>query len=681
MNKMEQNMEEENPKYDITVTNAFKKYGKNNVFNGLNMTVKSGSIYGLLGPSGCGKSTLLQCILGALPLDSGCIDFQAKSVKDVGYMPQDLCLEVTLTIQETFDYYGSLYRMSKRNIKKKFDELNEFLQLPSLNSHLNEISGGQSRRVSLAISLLHDPKVMVLDEPTVGIDPLLREGIWAEFIKMVKEQKKTIIITTHYIEEANKSDCVGFMRNGLIIEEGPPQDILVKYGTDTLESAFLTLCCNQRAITEKVNNTVQVKEQIVQKKILESVNVNPYRIKALLKKNYRVCSRDYMLLFTLVLLPIIQSFNFCFSIGVPFKDMKIAFKNDEINNLDCQYLNVNRCILDENSNQTMSCVIMNYLSSHDYELVEVQDREVAEAGINHTKYIAFLYFPKNFTSGLTKYINDRQYFDLESRVFAHLSNENILFRNQITGDVLESINYLVMEALNSCSNNPISISVPLEFNILLGKEVKSFANSTVSLFIAMVAFYCPSVFAVSIMMSEKMDGLLSRSMFAGVKILELLISMFCITTVLLLLQTSFSYFISHVLFSNPIQITNGLFVYVLLLLLLGWIGFLYGLLTAVISTTKLFGVYIITGSSLTQFILSGGIWPLEGQPPLLRQVSKLIPIRLVGNMMNDIVIKGWTLDHPSILTGTSLTVLYNILLILVLILLGKIKKDLWVIQK
>lgn len=77
----------------------------------------------------------------------------------------------------------------------------------------------------------------------------------------------------------------------------------------------------------------------------------------------------------------------------------------------------------------------------------------------------------------------------------------------------------------------------------------------------------------------------------------------------------------------------------------------------------------------------GGIWPLEGQPPLLRQVSKLIPIRLVGNMMNDIVIKGWTLDHPSILTGTSLTVLYNILLILVLILLGKIKKDLWVIQK
>ncbi|CAI6347958.1 unnamed protein product [Macrosiphum euphorbiae] len=619
-------MEDETIKYDIKVTNAFKKYGQNNVFDGLNMSVKSGSM-------------------------------------------------------KTFEYYGSLYRMSKINIKNKLNELNEFLKFPDLNSYLNEISGGQSRKVSFGISLLHDPKVMILDEPTVGIDPLLREGIWAELTKMAKEQKKTIIITTHYIEEANKSDCVGLMRNGLIIEEGPPQDILIKYGTDTLESAFLTLCCNQRTIIKKVDNTVQVKEKVSQKKILESGNFDLYRIKALLKKNYRVFSRDYLLLFTLILLPILQTFNFCFAIGVPFKGMKIAYKNDEINILDCQYSNVNGCIFDENSNQTMSCVIMNYLSSHDYELVEVQDREVAEVGMNHIEYIAFLYFPKNYTSGLTKYINDRQYFDLESIMFVHLTNENILFKNQITLDVLQSINYLIMEALNSCSNNPVSIGVPLEINNVVGEEIKSFANSTIALFIAMIAFYCPSVFVVSVMMAEKMDGLLSRSMFAGVKILELIISMLCITTVLLLFQMSFSCFISYILFLNPIQITNGMFVYALLLLLMGWLGFLFGLLTAVLSTTKLFAVYIITGSSMTQFLLSGSIWPLEGQPQLLRQVSKLLPIRLVGNIMNNIAIKGWTLDHPSIITETSLTVLYNILLILVLIVLGKIKKDLWVIQK
>ncbi|XP_060841940.1 ABC transporter G family member 23-like isoform X1 [Rhopalosiphum padi] len=680
---MEQNMKEGNNKYVIKVRNAFKKYGQNNIFNGLNMTVKSGSIYGLLGPSGCGKSTLLQCILGSLPLDSGCIDLQVESLDDVGYMPQDICLEDTLTIKETFEYYGSLYRMSKTKIKNKLDEITVFLQLPDLNSYINEISGGQSRRVSLAISLLHDPKVMILDEPTVGVDPLLRQGIWAEFTKMAKKHKKTIIITTHYIEEANKSDCVGLMRNELIIEEGPPQDILVKYGTDTLEAAFLTICCNQRTIIKNDHSsTIQVKEKTQSKKIMKMENnVDLYRIKALIKKNFRVCSRDYMLLFTVILLPILQTFNFCYGIGVPFKDMSIAYKNDEINILDCQYSNVNRCILDENNNQKMSCIIMNYLSSHDYKLIEVQDREAAETSIDHEEHIAFLYFPENYTSGFAQYINDRQYFDLESRIFVHLTNENILFKNQITIDVLESISHTIKEALNSCSNNPTSVSVPLEFNTLFGKEVKSFVNGIISLFIAMIAFYFPSVFAVSIMMSEKMDGLLSRSMYAGVKILELLISMFFITTLLLLLQVSASCFISYAIFSNPIQITNGLFIYVLLLLLLGWIGFLFGLFTAVISTTKLGGVYIITGSSMTQFLLSGAIWPLEGQPQLLRQFSMVLPIRLVGNTMNNIVLKGWSLDHPSVLTGTSLTVLYTILLVLVLIVLRKLKKDWWVIQK
>ncbi|XP_025200634.1 ABC transporter G family member 23-like [Melanaphis sacchari] len=680
---MDQTLEERKIKYDIKVTNAFKKYGQNDIFNGLNMTVKSGSIYGLLGPSGCGKSTLLQCILGTLPLDSGFIDLKVESLKDVGYMPQDLCLEVTLTVKETFEYYGSLYKMCKKNIKNKLDELNEFLQLPDLDSYINEISGGQSRRVSFAISLLHDPKVMILDEPTVGIDPLLREGIWDKFTKMVKEHNKTIIITTHYIEEANKSDCVGLMRNGLIIEEGPPQDILIKCGTDTLESAFLTLCCDQKSIIKKVhNNIVNIKEKNQTKNIMEmGNNVSLYKIKALLKKNYRVCSRDYLLLFTVILLPILQTFNFCFGIGVPFKNMTIAYKNDEINILDCQYSNLNRCIFDENSNQKMSCIIMNYLLSHDYKLVEVQDRETSETDIDHEKYIAFLYFPKNYTSGLTKYIDDRQYFDLGSIMFAHLTNENILFKNQITIDVLQSINYVIKEALNSCFNSPTSISVPLKINTLFGKEVKSFANGIVTLFIAMVVFYFPSVFAVSIMMSEKMDGLLSRSMYAGVKIMDLLISMFCIVTLLLLFQMSTSCFISYFLFLNPIQITNGLFVYVLLLLLLGWIGFLFGLFTSVVSTSKLGGVYIITGASMTQFILSGAIWPLEGQPPFLRQISKLLPIRLVGNTMNNIALKGWTLDHLSIITGTSLTVLYTIFLILLLIVLGKLKKNLWVLQK
>uniref|UniRef100_A0A2S2Q9L0 ABC transporter G family member 23 n=1 Tax=Sipha flava TaxID=143950 RepID=A0A2S2Q9L0_9HEMI len=203
----------EDIQYEVQVKNAYKNYGEKNVFNGLNMKVTSGSIYGLLGPSGCGKSTLLQCILGKMTLDSGTIDLKTANSKNIGYMPQDLCLEELLTIYETFEYYGTLYRMKKKNIESKKYELQSFLQLPSMDCQIKNLSGGESRRVSLAISLLHDPKLIILDEPTVGIDPVLRQKIWIEFTKMVVQHQKTVIITTHYIEEASQANRVSLSIN------------------------------------------------------------------------------------------------------------------------------------------------------------------------------------------------------------------------------------------------------------------------------------------------------------------------------------------------------------------------------------------------------------------------------------------------------------------------------------
>uniref|UniRef100_A0A2S2R5P6 Nod factor export ATP-binding protein I n=1 Tax=Sipha flava TaxID=143950 RepID=A0A2S2R5P6_9HEMI len=130
----------EDIQYEVQVTNAYKNYGANNVFNGLNMNVTSGSIYGLLGPSGCGKSTLLHCILGTMTLDSGTIDLKVESLKDVGYMPQDLCLETELTINETFEYYGTLYKMNEKSIKTKKVELTTFLQLSNTDSYIKDLS-------------------------------------------------------------------------------------------------------------------------------------------------------------------------------------------------------------------------------------------------------------------------------------------------------------------------------------------------------------------------------------------------------------------------------------------------------------------------------------------------------------------------------------------------------------
>ncbi|VVC43845.1 Hypothetical protein CINCED_3A004789 [Cinara cedri] len=477
--------------YDVKVINAYKcYYGGVNIINGLNMNVKSGSIYGLLGPSGCGKSTLIQCILGVFPLDSGCIKLEIRSQCDIGYMPQDLCLDGKLTVEETFEYYGILYKMNERNIKNRMVELKNILKLPNFNRFIEDLSGGESRRISLAITLLHDPKIMIMDEPTVGIDSMLRHEIWDEFKRITEQQKKTIIITTHYIEEANQADYVGLMRNGVLLEEGPPVDILLKYNTGTLESAFLTICCKEEdnnMVHMPAFNTVVTDNNGWKKPRKSPKKIIDYsRIKGLLKKNMRLFSRDYMLMFTTLVFPILQTALICACIGNNTKDLKIAIKNDEVNFSECRYYNNNNgCVLENKSNQTLSCVIINRLVSLGYVLNEVKDRNVGESIIKKPKYIAFIHFPKNYTSEFAKYIDDQDNYDLQLQPYMDLNNHNTFFKNAMLADIMETMKYLVQSVLHDCSNNPKALDVPLKFITVTGKEVKSYINSIVSIYIAM----------------------------------------------------------------------------------------------------------------------------------------------------------------------------------------------------
>jgi len=171
------------------------------------MSVPKGKIYGLLGPSGCGKTTLLSSIVGRSELDSGDIMVKAFKREDIGYMPQDLNLHEHLSIIQTYKFYGRMLNMSTQKILERAKELSALLELPSNNRLVETLSGGQQRRVSLGVALLHNPNILILDEPTVGLDPVLSHSIWEHLISFAKEGK-TIIITTHYIEEARQAHTV-----------------------------------------------------------------------------------------------------------------------------------------------------------------------------------------------------------------------------------------------------------------------------------------------------------------------------------------------------------------------------------------------------------------------------------------------------------------------------------------
>jgi ABC-type multidrug transport system ATPase subunit len=157
-------------------------------------------------------------------------------------MPQDISICIDFTIEENLRYFARLYGMPDTNITAGINDMQKLLNLPEKTRFVSKLSEGQKRRVSLSIALMHSPQLIILDEPTVGVDPVLRRVIWDYMEMICRTRAATIIITTHYIEEARSATNVAFMRNGRILEEQNPENLLNKFECNDLESVFLKLC-------------------------------------------------------------------------------------------------------------------------------------------------------------------------------------------------------------------------------------------------------------------------------------------------------------------------------------------------------------------------------------------------------------------------------------------------------
>ncbi|MCH2267938.1 ABC transporter ATP-binding protein [Candidatus Thalassarchaeum betae] len=238
----------------IVVDGLYRGYGSGrsrvDVLQSLGMSVEEGTIYGLLGPSGCGKTTLLKVVLGRLVPEAGDVDVlgsrpgetgSAVPGSAVGYSPQEIALYEDLSIAETFLFHGRLHGMSRDRISARQDWLIGFLDLPDPGWQVGKLSGGQKRRVSLAVALLHEPQLLLLDEPTVGVDPELRARIW-DHLREIADGGTTVVLTTHYIDEAGQADRVGLMRNGGLLAEDAPGSLMEPHGHSSLEQTFLMLC-------------------------------------------------------------------------------------------------------------------------------------------------------------------------------------------------------------------------------------------------------------------------------------------------------------------------------------------------------------------------------------------------------------------------------------------------------
>ncbi len=224
----------------LEIKNLYKSFKKVKALKGIDLFIKKGEIFSLLGPNGAGKTTTIRIITGLTKKDKGEIFIKGinifKNEKDgkklIGYVPQHINLDVELSVEENLFIHGLLFSMKRNEIKRKIDELLEYVGLiDRKKSKVKELSGGMRRRLIIARALMHEPELLLLDEPTVGLDPSIRRKIWW-LIKKIQSDGATIFFTTHYIEEAEfLAERVAFIDEGKIVKIGEPQNLINALGT------------------------------------------------------------------------------------------------------------------------------------------------------------------------------------------------------------------------------------------------------------------------------------------------------------------------------------------------------------------------------------------------------------------------------------------------------------------
>jgi len=243
----------------IIIESLLKRFEDVTAVDGVSLQVEEGELFGLLGPNGAGKTTIINILCGLVPPTSGScrvggfdVQKQKSKVKDlIGVCPQETAIYPYLTGSENVELFGNLKIIKKKKLKTKRAMLFEKMGMNNdANRRAEKYSGGMKRRLSLALSLINDPKIAFLDEPTVAMDPQSRHAVW-DFIKELKTQKKTIILTTHYMEEAEVlCDRVGIIDHGKLIALGSPNELISHNHVKNLEEVFIKL--TGRGIREEV---------------------------------------------------------------------------------------------------------------------------------------------------------------------------------------------------------------------------------------------------------------------------------------------------------------------------------------------------------------------------------------------------------------------------------------------
>ncbi|XP_043476598.1 ABC transporter G family member 23 isoform X2 [Leptopilina heterotoma] len=679
----------------IVVRNARKYYGKANlVLNGLNMTVSRGTIYSLLGASGCGKTTLLSCVVGVRRLDSGtiwCLGGKPGSKGSgvpgprLGYMPQEISLVQEFTVLNALYYFGRINGVNEDMIEKRYLELATLFDLPPKNRMVKHMSGGQQRRVSFAAALIHNPELLILDEPTVGLDPILRENIWSFLVKLSVEEGTAIVITTHYIEEAKQANKIGLLRCGQLLAEAPPGHLLRKFQCQTLEEAFLALSQRQkdkqdRGImeieTEYYSELDEVVSPAAPRKIGKKNSIYPMnenrlisqkswressfrRFKALIIKNTLQFLRHPGGILFALLFPIAEVMCFFLSIGGDPKGLKLAVVNDEAGN--CNFGNNTGHISYDPVNLTcyykdLSCT---YLNGFDdsiagkvyYSTIDEANRAVLKSS---AKVVGVVHFAKNFSRAFeekrdsTNYLDEGTIAASEIPIFLDMGDRQIgmFMQTRLYNRYFE----ITRKVYRECGIPEQFANMPVKFETpIFGKMDQSYRSFVAPVFILTLVFFLATAVACFIIITDRHEGVWDRSLVQGVKTTEILMAHLLTQFTVILVQSAICLSLSFLVFNLVCE--GPLLTAICLVILMGLCGMCYGFLISVYSKSHTLANFIATGSFYPVILLCGCIWPLEGMPKFLHWFSLILPITVPGLSLRGIFDQGYSVNEPIVYDG------------------------------
>ncbi|OAD53905.1 ABC transporter G family member 23 [Eufriesea mexicana] len=602
----------------IIVRNVRKSYGSNAILNGLNMNVKRGTIYGFLGPSGSGKTTLLSCMVGVQKVDSG--DIWVLGGKPgtknsgipgprVGYMPQEISLVDEFSVSAAFYYFGKVNGMEDHEIEEGYMNLKDILQLPPRNRLMKDMSGGQQRRVSFGVSMLHKPELLVLDEPTVGLDPVIR----------------------------NKQ--IGLMRSGILLAESTPNDLLERFETDSLEEAFLKL--SQMQENYKPINASQVSNPCMESNELTHSNFpNQNRPRGVMLYLTRIYFSSYVILgnyyiydttatkegillilslsfflfrgilFSLIL-PIMQMVLVFNSIGMYPKGLSILVVNNEADN--CNYgkyqgnVTYNR---DENTCTMVdiSCRFQNAIDDLIPNKIFYDSIEEAEQNAYSGNTFGILHFHRNFSDSMTNRLENS--LDVSNdvittsriNIFIYILDYPTYFyvQRELYDIFLKQYEKIMEEcgASRKLGNVPILFEEPI-----YGSKEQTYFSFLIPTFVLAILFILATSMCASVIVTERHSGLWDRNLVQGVTTSEILITHMISQVVVVLFQVTITLCIFFLYYNVECKGSVGTIIW--LAIFGGISGTTYGMTISVISNDHSLANYMSVGTFYPLVLLSG----------------------------------------------------------------------------